>query len=291
MSDEWIGWIRQTDEPFLADDKGNKVLDYIPCNQGAGVTVDKVRYPLLADKLPAGGNRFIKPPLPDAFAYDDLKGGGVVGTVVKNIQGTPVQTEEGLLMDVNGNGILYTNTGYTKDKDWSVVLQDVGTKQVNGYQGRIGVVVNGTHEIALLMSLNHAGGNKSTLYARDYAKYPPVHGGVGYSWNVGGKVVCILTNDATNNTLRCITARLEPEYKELSNFTTTNAMIPAGDIDISVGYDAAFKKYYFGDTASDLAFYNRQITLEEVLDSEKIVPNIPNLAGSSIPYKIVADKT
>ncbi len=65
MSDTWIGWIRQTDEPFLGDGTGTKLLDYIPCNQGAGVLVDQGTHPKLWQILTDAGVATEVPDMPN----------------------------------------------------------------------------------------------------------------------------------------------------------------------------------------------------------------------------------
>ncbi len=50
MSDNWINRRLLTNETEILDSKGNKIHDLIPCNQGAGVPVDKDTHPVLWGK-------------------------------------------------------------------------------------------------------------------------------------------------------------------------------------------------------------------------------------------------
>lgn len=51
MPDNWIGHIRLTNETEIVNSQGEKIHDLIPCDQGAGVEVDKDMYPVLWEKL------------------------------------------------------------------------------------------------------------------------------------------------------------------------------------------------------------------------------------------------
>jgi len=160
LPSEWINSYHQTNETEILDNDGVKIHDYISCEQGAGVEVDKNTHPELWEKLGGGGykeegiltasdaqaeDRF--------FVVSSYEGRLVVGAYGQST----AAIDAGKVYIYDWNGSSYTEVGQLTASDASD--GDFFGTSVSVYEDRL--VVGASHE-------STAGYRKGKVYIYDW---------------------------------------------------------------------------------------------------------------------------
>ena len=291
MPTNWIGNIKLTGETEILDNDGTKLHDLIPCNQGAGVLVDKELYPVLASKLPkvlvgegalltssaswatglatAGDTIWVIDRSNKlAIAYDL----GGVPAPDRNISLSNVPlpykafcTESALwiLDDSSGTSGTYYEYGFNGAY--------VGSHFISGGRAISGTW-DGTH-----FWLYHQYINNGTLRQYDSNW---VHTGVSHTFSFTAGESSAIANDFTSTEYILITDSGGANVFKVDKLTGT-------EIATAVNYSA----FDMASSVDKLYMLGGSNTPVKQWGASANVPNMAAPAGSPHPYKIIADKT
>ena len=290
MPDNWIGRILLTGESEVII-AGEKVHDLIPCDQGAGVPVDELTYPVLYSKLssPLNIGLTLKDPMPLYYLNAELKDDADV-----------VEGSNGELVIDNDSS---SNGTFTTIEYGNVLSYDL-TPHVDVSKGfTMWCNVRMEANEACDFTLWDSNGNGSADIIMCFLAVTN-YNSVFYAINPSGSSA---TSDDTywvNGSDNAIVMGYDPETNKGFIYTIISGVVKStievtppsawarDAVRLSIG-DSIFSSYAGEVKVSNLGFANSALSQEEVLSYlyESNLPNMTRPAGSPYPYKVIADKS